>query len=160
MTRIFVVETSYLCEFYALPGFSNAEFSSRLREKLTAAVQDRFYVPLGCVYQLCDHVGDVVAGGRRQQLAHQVVTDVESSQEEGIPWVLVPSRGLDELPGFLRGFASDPGYIRIGLTKSEVVTVALNLKRKYGSMGDYRVHIWTKRAELKAYEPDREPNPL
>ena len=25
MTRIFVVETSYLCEFYALPGFSNAE---------------------------------------------------------------------------------------------------------------------------------------
>ncbi len=93
-------------------------------------------------------------------LAHQVVTDVESSQEEGIPWVLVPSRGFDELPGFLREFASDPGYLRIGLTKSEVVTVALNLKRKYGSMGDYRVHIWTKKANLKAYEPDREPNPL
>ena len=34
------------------------------------------------------------------------------------------------------------------------------LKRKYGSSTDYRVHIWTKNVQLKAHEPDREPEPL
>ena len=33
MTRVFVVETSYLCELYRVPNFSDPAFSASLRTR-------------------------------------------------------------------------------------------------------------------------------
>ena len=162
MTRVFVVETSYLCELYKVPMFSNQEFSARLREKWDRERKKGagFRVPVGCVYQLCDHIADVPDGSRRRELAVRVATDVESSVASAIPWLIVPSHGVNELSSFVRAFASNAGHLKLGLTNSQVVEIARGLKSKYGGVGSYRVHIWTRNQDLKAHEPDDELDPL
>lgn len=163
MIPILVVETSYLCEMYRVPGFSDATFSSRLQERWDRMAREQrasFYVPLGCLYQLCDHIADVPDGNQRRRLANQVVADVESALDRGSLWTILPTQGLDELPGFLRAFASDPGHLRLGLTNSDVLKIASDLSSRYGSSSGYRVHIWTRNRSLKTREPDSEPNPL
>lgn len=163
MTRIIVVEASYLCELYRVPRFSDPAFSTRLQQRWDREARPQgasFYVPLGCLYQLCNHIADVPDGNQRHRLANQVVLDVESSLERGNLWTILPTQGLKYLPPFLRAFASDPAHLRLGLTNTEVVKIATDLKRKYGSSGAYQVHIWTKNLTLKAYEPDAEPDPL
>ncbi|MDE2781945.1 MAG: hypothetical protein OXK77_03230 [Gemmatimonadota bacterium] len=159
MTRIFVVDTSYLLELYSVPGFSDPTFSTLLRERMAGLAGARFHVPVGCLYKFCDHISDVTDGNRRHQLAQRIATDVESSIGRARPWLISPSKGLNELAGFIRAFASDPTRHVVGLTNSDVIEVANGLKRKYGS-SNYRVHIWTKNTKLKAHEPDREPEPL
>ncbi len=162
MTRVFVVETSYLCELYGDPNFSDPNFSASLRTKWDGERKagTSFRVPVGCVYQLCDHIAGVPDGERRRKLAGRVATDVTSSAQHGIPWLIIPSDGVTELAAFVHRFASDDGHRELGLTNSQIVQIANGLKRKYGGVGDYRVHIWTRNSALKAYEPDREPNPL
>ncbi|MCE2398668.1 MAG: hypothetical protein J4F34_06490 [Gemmatimonadetes bacterium] len=160
MTRIFVVDTSYLVELYSVPGFSDRTFSTRLRKRMTELAGARFHVPAGCLYQFCDHIADVTDGNRRHHLAHRIATDVETSIGRAWPWLISPSKGLNELADFIRAFASDPTRHVVGLTNSDVIEVAKVLKRKYGSSTDYRVDIWTKNAQLKAHEPDLEPEPL
>lgn len=162
MTRVFVIETSYLCELYGVPNFSNPGFSSSLRAKWDREREAgaSFRVPVGCLYQLCDHIADVPDGRRRRKLAEQVAADVASSVEAWMPWLIIPSDGVTELARFVRRFASDDGHRVLGLTNSQVVEIAKDLKRKYGGVGSYRVHIWTRNGTLKAYEPDLEPNPL
>ena len=120
----------------------------------------RFHVPAGCLYKFRDHISDVTDGNRRHHLAHRIATDFESHIGHARPWLISPSKGLDELAGFVRAFASGPTRHQVGLTNSDVIGVANVLKRKYGSSTDHRVHIWTKNAQLKAHEPDREPEPL
>ena len=160
MTRVYVVETSCLCELYGLPGFSDPKFAERLQRRRAREESARFHVPLGCLYQLFDHIADVTDGSRRRRLALTVATDVRSSLDEGVPWLISPPRTRDELADIFGAFATDPGRLGLGLTNSDVVKVAADLKRKYGSSGNYRVHIWTKKQTLKAYEPDAEPDSL
>ena len=160
MTRIFVVKTSCLCELYEVPGFSDPRVSVLLRERRVSQEQARFYVPLACLYQLCDHIVNVGDGSRRRRLARQVARDVESSLHEDIPWVITPPRRRVEFADLIRVFSSDPGRLQLGLTNVDVMEIAHQLKRKYSSSPDYRVHIWTTRQDLKAYEPDPEPDPL
>ncbi len=120
----------------------------------------RFHVPVGCLYKLCDHIADVGDGNRRHQLARQVAMDVSSSRARGLPWLMSPAAGLDEIGDFVRRFAFNPGHLRLGLTNSEVIEIANALKRKYGTDLAYQVHIWTRNQSLKAHEPDPEPAPL
>ena len=93
-------------------------------------------------------------------MAVMVATDVESSVASAIPWLIAPSYGIDQLSSFVHAFASNAGHLKLGLTNSQVVEIARRLKRKYGRAGDYRVHIWTRNQNLKAYEPDGELDPL
>ena len=162
MTRVLVVETSYLCELYRVPRFSEPQFGNRLlarwsKEERAGA---RFHVPVGCVYQLCDHIADVPDGAVRFRLADKIATDVQSSTKRFLPWLVVPADGVAELARSVRAFASDAGHLKLGLTNAQVVEVAQDLKTKYSDMANYQVHIWTRNSSLKAYEPDREPDPL
>ena len=161
MRTVFVLDTSYLCELYRVPGFHRPELSARIKERIRQHVESQLYVPLACLYELCDHIGDVVDGGRRHEIARKVVAHVEASSADGRPWLIVPAADVKaELPQFLRHFLGDPLRLRMGLTDSTIVSEANRLKRKYVASLDYRVHIWTTDTTLKAYEPDPEPDPL
>ncbi len=161
MPTVFVLDTSYLCELYRVPGFHRAELPAQIEERIQIRAGDRFYVPLGCLYELCDHIGDVADGGRRHEIAGQVVSDVETSLEDAFPWVIVPAADVEhELLRLLRAFSDDSVRLEMGLTDSTVISEAERLKRKYPASLGYRVHIWTTDTTLKAYEPDREHDPL
>lgn len=161
MATVFLVDTGYLCEFYRLPECHRSGFRDKIRQRMRQCSSARFYVPLGCLYQLCDHIGDVSNGHQRRELAKAVESDINTSIDEAIPWVIVPATNVeDELRRLLRAFSEDPGLLKMGLTDSTVVSEANRLKRKYSASLDYRVHIWTTDKTLKGYEPDEEPDPL
>ncbi|WP_420637060.1 hypothetical protein [Candidatus Palauibacter sp.] len=161
MPTVLVLDTSYLCELYRVPGFHRSELPAQIEERIRMRGEDRFYVPLGCLYELCDHIGDVADGGRRHEIAGQIVSDVETSLEDGLPWLIIPAADVEaELPGLLRRFSEDPAHLEMGLTDSTVISKANRLREKYSTSLGYRVHIWTTDRTLKAYEPDREPEPL
>ena len=161
MPTVLVLDTSYLCELYRVPGFHRREVSAQIEERIQMQAEGRFYVPLGCLYELCDHIGDVADGRRRREIAVQVVSDVETSLADGLPWIILPAADVKaELPQLLRAFSEDSLRLQMGLTDSTVVSVAQRLSKKYSASLDYRVHIWTTDERLKAYEPDSEPNRL
>ena len=160
MTRVFVVDTSYLTEFYSVPRFSEPRFSKALIGRMAQEVSGRFHVPVGCLYKLCDHIADVRDGNLRRRLARRVAKDVQSSVDQARPWVIAPASGLPDLVKSVRTFAEDVGRLQLNLTNSETADIATALKKKYGSQPSYRVHIWTRNQTLKTYEPDAEPNPL
>ncbi|WP_420632651.1 hypothetical protein [Candidatus Palauibacter sp.] len=161
MATVFVLDTSYLCEFYRLPGRHRNEFSAKIGQRMREQPTGRFVLPLGCRYQLCDHIGDISDGHKRRDLANAVVSDTKASLDDGLPWLIVPVADVKyELPRLLRAFSEDPVRLQMGLTDSTIVSEANRLKRKYGASLDYRVHIWTTDVKLKGYEPDSEPDPL
>ena len=160
MTRVFVVDTSYLTEIYSVPGFSDERFTRAITERMAKETSARFHVPVGCLYRLCDHITDVPDGNLQRRLARRVADDVQSSVERARPWVVAPAKGLPDLASSVRTFADDVGRLRLNLTNSETADVAIALKRRYGGQPGYFVHIWTRNQALKAYEPDAEPNPL
>lgn len=160
MTRVFVVDTSYLTEFYSVPGFSESWFSQALLNRMKQELSARFHVPVGCLYKLRDHITDVPDGNLQRRLARRVANDVQSSLDRALPWVIAPAKGLADLVSSVRTFAEDVGRLQLNLTNSETADIAIALKKKYRSQPGYRVHIWTRNQALKAYEPDTEPNPL
>ncbi len=161
-----MVETSYLCELYRVPGFSNDRFHRALVARLKREVEhgSRFHVTMGCVLQLCDHIADVKNGQQRRDLATRVTRDVETSSTEGAPWILrspdvLQPLDAESLPRVMQAFRDNPSYLNLGLTKCDVIGAAKRLHSKY-NMSEYRVHIWTRSEELKAHEPHPEGDPL
>ena len=161
MATVFVLDTSYLCEFYRVPRCYRSGFSDKIQQRMRDQSTGRFFLPLGCLYQLCDHIGDVENGHKRRKLAKAVESDVNSSIEKVIPWIIVPATDVKAgLSGLLRRFSEDPAHLEMGLTDSTVISEAERLKKEYTTSLGYRVHIWTTDRRLKVYEPDPEPDPL
>lgn len=160
MTRVFVIDTSYLLELYSVSDSSDTSFSRALKDRIARETNARFHVPVGCLYKLCDHITDVRDGDSRRRLARQVANDIKSSVERARPWVIAPAQDLSGFVKSVRTFAEDAGRLKLNLTNSQTVDIASGLKAKYSGLGDYRVHIWTRNRTLKAYEPDPEPDPL
>lgn len=161
MPTIFVLDTSYLCELYRVPGSCRADLPTLIEERIRMQAEGRFYVPLGCLYELCDHIADVSDGGRRRDIASKVVSDVETSLKDALPWLIGSAVDVeDELLRLLRAFSEYSFRLQLSLTDSTVISEAKRLKQKYSDSLGYQVHIWTTDQTLKAYEPDPEPNPL
>lgn len=163
--RVIVLDTSYLDEIYRVPSMSEPTAFAEIRERLTTEADrgSRLYVPVPTVFELANHVTQ--SGRGRVALARRLAADLRSSLEKQTPWIVVPakdddilgstSRLLDALQEFEEVFVAQS----VGLTDVSVVHEARRLKTKYRSRA-WAVHIWTRDAQLKAHEPDPEPDPF
>ena len=160
-TCIIVMDTSYLLELFAVPGFCSKASVAEVKKRFERAVQEKasIYVPLPCLFELANHVADVKDGGRRKILADSLVSTVESCTSKGAPWIITPFDMGNALPRPCRAFAADYAPRGIGLTDAFTIGEALRLKKKYNGPR-YCVHIWTKDHALKACEPDTEAEPF
>jgi hypothetical protein len=163
---VFVIDTSYLFEFFKLPG-SEEKAIIEIRKRITNAVLDNntlLYVTLPCLFELGNHIADVRDENRRQKLAHAFSNTIKTCLEKENPWTIIPCVAIKELFGLLDNF-THKSVIQcqkdkcIGLVDTSIVDEAMRLKDKYKSFG-YKVHIWTKDERLKAQEPDPENNPF
>jgi len=158
VSRIYVVDTSYLLELYDVPGASSDECVARIKSLFGKGVQDgcSFFVTIGCILEVGNHIADVRSGRQRRKLAIRLKDDVTGSVNEGRPWVVLPPQGLEELVSLLDVFPDRfAGPLRLGLVDAQVIEEARRLKGKHGSLGAV-VHIWTKDSTLKGHEPDHE----
>ena len=164
LTRVYVLDTSYLLEIYGVPGHcddvSRRTIKSRLRRAIKA--DSRLYVPFPVIFELANHIAHVADGGRRIALARRLSEDIRNSVHEGFPWSVTPvptQSVLLELSGFLglvQDFERDGAAQGIGLCDLAVAALSGSLTRRFPGRC---VHIWTKDRGLKALEPEPEPEP-
>lgn len=161
ITRIYVVDTSYLLELFKVPSFYDQNSRSEIVARFERAAQEGFmlFVPLPCIFELADHINDVDDGSVRKRLAQNLHQTIKKSLEKRSPWIITPSVTENLLKTFAescRDFAERYASQGIGLTDCFVGKEANRIKQRYAGL-NYQVHIWTKDAKLKALEPDAEP---
>ncbi len=159
LSRVYVIDTSYLLELFAVPGHSTKESRDEIKSRIAAAAQSgaRLYVTVPSIYELANHISHVSNGNARRSLAEQVRNTVLSSLDAGTPWTIIPSQQPDIFKNLIESFVDNHVIQGIDLSDSTLIDEARRLKReRYGGPG-WRVHIWTKDKNLKALEPDNEP---
>ena len=158
--RVYVIDTSYLLELFAVPGDSTQEAIDEIRSRIAAAIKSgaRLYVTVPCIYELANHIADVLDGNKRRSLAEQVRDTILSSLDDGTPWTIIPSQQLDTFKNLIVSFVDNHVIQGIGLSDSTLIDEAHRLKDTTYRGPGWRVHIWTKDKALKAWEPDNEPD--
>ena len=159
LSRVYVIDTSYLLEIFAVSGHSTKEARDEIKIRIAAAAQSgaRLYVTVPSIYELANHISHVSNGNIRRSLAEQVRDTVLSSLDLGTPWTIIPSQQLTTFKNLIVSFVKDHVIQGIGLSDSTLIDEAHRLKRNRYQRRSWRVHIWTKDKTLKAREPDNEP---
>lgn len=159
LSRVYVIDTSYLLEIFAVPGHSTKEARDAIRSRIAAAAKSgaRLYVTVPSIYELANHISHISDGNARRSLAEQVRDTILTSLDQGTPWTIIPSHQLDTFKKLIVSFVDNHVIQGIDLSDSTLIDEARRLNReRYGGPG-WRVHIWTKDKKLKALEPDNEP---
>ena len=159
--RVYVIDTSYLLELFDVPGCSTQKAKEKIKIRIAAAAQSgaRLYVTVPCIYELANHIADVLDGNKRRSLAEQVRDAVLSSLDDGTPWTIIPSQKLDIFKNLIVSFVDNHVIQKgVGLSDSTLIDEAHRLKRDRYQRRGSPVHIWTKDKALKAWEPDTEPD--
>ncbi|NVM22043.1 MAG: hypothetical protein HWN68_09725 [Desulfobacterales bacterium] len=161
-TFAYVIDTSYLLELFKVPRFYDESVAEKVKSRITLAIESgsRLYVPLPCIFELGDHIGDVNDGQTRRRLAKELCEMLRTCVQQGRPFSIIPATGVEVLSRLCEVcavFERHHAMQGIDLTDTSTIEEAKRLKRKYSGLS-YRVHIWTKDAEMKAREPDREQN--
>lgn len=179
---VYVIDTSYLLELYAVPGYSTQEAVDEIRRRFDDAVRQnaRLFVTVPSIYELANHIADVSDGNARWSLGKRLRDAILSSIDGGVPWTIVgypgvgsrlpktfdegvprkivPFQQLSAFKKLIASFADNYVLEGIGLSNSTLIDEADRLKRTTYRGSAWRVHIWTKDEKLKAREPDDEPH--
>ena len=160
VTPVYVVDTSYLCELFAVPHYSTEGAISEVRKRFASAVEagTRLYVSLPAIFELAGHIADVSDGGLRRKLSKKLRDTVISSIREGQPWNLLPALDMSTVERLINGFVDHSREIGMSLVDTTLIDEAKRLRQTTYRGQAWRVHIWTKDQRLKAREPDNEPN--
>ena len=159
-TPVYVIDTSYLCELFAVPHYSTEGSISEVRKRFAVAVEagTRLYVSLPAIFELAGHIADVSDGGLRRKLAEELRDTVVSSISEGQPWNLLPVLDRSAVERLINGFVDHAREQGMSLVDTTLIDEAKRLRETTYRGQAWRVHIWTKDQRLKAREPDNEPN--
>ncbi len=160
LSRVYVIDTSYLLEIFAVPSHSTKEARDEIKNRIAAAAKNgaRLYVTVPSIYELANHISHVSNGNARRLLAKQMRDTVLSSLDQGTPWTIIPSQQLDTFRNLIVSFIDNHVIQGIGLSDSTLIDEARRLKNTTYRGPSWRVHIWTKDKNLKALEPDNEPD--
>ncbi len=159
LSRVYVIDTSYLLEIFAVPGHSTKEARDEIRSRIAAAAKSgaRLYVTIPSIYELANHISHLSNGNVRRSLAEKARDTVLSSLDNGTPWTIIPSQQLDTFKNLIVSFVNNHVIQGIDLSDSTLIDEARRLKNTTYRGPGWRVHIWTKDRKLKAQEPDNEP---
>lgn len=157
---VYVIDTSYLCELFAVPRYSTEEAISEVRRRFTVAAEvgARLYVSLPTIFELAGHIADIPEGRRRSELSVELRDAVVTSVREGQPWMLMPAINEDAVEGLIDGFVQYSPEKGISLVDTILIDEANCLRKTKYRGKEWQVHIWTKDQRLKAEEPDAESN--
>lgn len=160
VTPVYVIDTSYLCELFAVPRYSTEEAISEVKRRFAVAIEAKaiLYVSLPAIFELAGHIADVPEGRARRRLSKKLRDTVISSIREGLPWTLLPPLDEGTVERLINGFVELSQEKGMSLVDTTLIGEADRLRQTTYQGPTWRVHIWTKDQRLKAREPDNEPN--
>ncbi len=161
--RVYFVDTSYLLELYAVPGFSDALAKEPVRSRFNGAWNrgDRIFLPLGCLLELGNHIANINNLADREKWAgflQDLVTEALDPLAKQRRFVLVEAPSLEELQVLVASWKTRHVTAPRGLVDAATAEKARAFKRER-AVGN-PVHIWTRDRKLKGVEPDPEPDPF
>jgi hypothetical protein len=159
--RIYFVDTSYLDELYAVPGFSDVQAIPQVRKRFELAwkAKDRLFVPLGVLLEFGNHIAKIRNDHDRAKWArhlHEVVVAALDPTKQSRPFVLTEAPALDDTELLVRLWRDKHVNAPRELVDAATAEKAAAFKRER-AMGN-PVHIWTRDQRLKRVEPDHEPD--
>lgn len=164
MSKIIVLDTSFLIEFFEIPVDSKRDYHVAAVELFRDAIQNNYdiYCPLSVLYELANHIVDINSNDAQRRIASNFTETVLSAWREKIPFTIIPGEietsdyhDLGRLPELCADYGRN---IRqgLGLTDCTIVDAASKLKSSYISrQRRWPAHIWSLHRALKALEPDR-----
>ena len=157
---VYVIDTSYLCELFAVPHYSTKKDIVEVKRRFKEAIKAgrRLYVSLPAIFELAGHIADVPDGRLRRKLSEELRDTVVSSIRENSPWNLVPAIEMSTVERLINGFVDHSHEEGMSLVDTTLIDEADRLRQGTYKGQAWRVHIWTKEKRLKAREPDSEPN--
>ena len=160
VTPVYVIDTSYLCELFAVPHYSTKKDIVEVKRRFKEAIKAgrRLYVSLPAIFELAGHIADVPDGGLRRKLSEELRDTVVSSICENFPWNLVPALEMNTVEELINGFVDHSREKGMSLVDTTLIDEAARLSQTTYRGQAWRVHIWTKDKRLKAREPDNEPD--
>ena len=160
VTPVYLVDTSYLCELFAIPHYSTQKDSAEVRKRFKEAIKagTRLYVSLPAIFEVAGHIAGVSDGGVRRRLSEKLRDTVVSSICESHPWNLLPALDMSAVERLINGFVDHSREEGMSLVDTTLIDEAKRLRQTTYRGQAWRVHIWTKDQRLKAREPDGEPD--
>jgi hypothetical protein len=155
---IYVIDTSWLLEFYVVPGHHTENRSGRVQENFEIAVKSKstFILPLAVIFEYCNHIAQIGTGSLRKKHAVDFWTHIQMSRENAVPYLILPAADLPEIDVDVEKFASTYAVQGIGLVDIQVERIA----KEWSNKSECIVHIWSFDTKLKALEPNMELNSI
>lgn len=151
--RLYVIDTSYLHEMYALSGETPHTVPVDARVAASLEAGDVRVVPIVDLLELGNQIGRL-GGQQARRTALQVRDDIEAARNpEEAFYRLFPVLEPDAFAALFRGFAETVHTQATSLVDFAVADAARAEKRR---RPHDKVHIWTLDRALKAFEPDWE----
>lgn len=163
MSKIIVLDTSFLIEFFKIPVDSNANLHEQAVTLFEEAIINKYdiYCPLSVLYELANHIVDINHHLQQREIAANFTRTILQAWEEEIPFTIIPGNiehsnyhDLARLPELCAEYEQT---IRqgLGLTDCTIIDAARKLKQSYTSRQKrWPAHIWSLHRVLKALEPD------
>jgi hypothetical protein len=155
---VYVIDTSWLLEFYEVPNHCTKIRLEKVKEKFKIAVKNKstFILPLAVIFEYCNHIAQINTGNLRKKYATDFWSHMQMSRKDTVPYLILPAADLPEIDVDVERFAATYAIQGIGLVDIQVERIAKEWAEKPG----YIVHIWSFYGLLKALEPNIEPNPI
>lgn len=147
--KIWIIDTSVLCELLPVPGKSSVEnrkqvltdFKSRIENK------DQFLMPYTVLIEVGNHIGQ--SDGNRYQLATKFITEIVQKTLDGeAPWKLMKVPDIEKVNEWLKDFpkkaAEGKGYGDHSIIKEWEEFKDLNQ--------GFSVGIWSLDGDLAGYQ--------
>lgn len=169
--RHYIIDTSYLLELFRVDGCCEPSAADAVQRKFDEANDQygSFYVPIPVLFELANHIADVKNYQRRKVLAESFCTTIVECLKDDLPWIITPPGNPQTIRELVQAlhestqrFSSEFSEQKLGLTDAVVIMEAERLKKAHPSnrLKQVCVHIWTRHKEMKAHEPDAEPDPF
>lgn len=91
LSRVAILDTSWLLEFYRVPGDSEASRTPQVRKQAKGLekAECKLFVTVPVLFEVANHITRVPDGHRRRTLSEELLQNITSSFDENAPWTIV-----------------------------------------------------------------------
>ncbi|MCF1486937.1 PIN domain-containing protein [Pseudomonas sp. AA27] len=164
MSKIIVLDTSFLLELFQVPVDSDPKLHAPALELMREAIEGAYdvYCTVGVLYEMANHIVDIKNPAAQKGIAQQFKEMVEMSWVDGTPFTIIPGASsselvleLSKLPDLCVTYQESIRQ-RLSLVDCVIIDLAKRLRESYRSrQKNWPAHIWSRHGSLKALEPDK-----
>ena len=91
LSRVAILDTSWLLEFYRVPGDFEESRTPQVRKqaKELEKAECKLFVTVPVLFEVANHITRVRDGHRRRTLSEELLQNITSSFDENAPWTVV-----------------------------------------------------------------------